>query len=196
MRSDNRLRRNYLVWLLFVACAFAGCMFFQKSAVAGESLQGNVESETSRMSEIKVTLRGAERQGTVQIFDYLLGQLPGVIKKDVEELHVISENKQSCVASWNLTVQGINGVMLESELLATIKSLDLKASNDIFYESPFIIVAQDLKMVKEIKGWSSSTYGVVFTLFEGELAPVSATSQQNISSLGNPWLLLPGAGFE
>jgi len=168
-------------------------------ANAGASGYGSTDTQDPKQtSEVTVTLQGAERQGVVQIVGYLLGRLPEVVEKREGELRIVPGKKGACVARWQLTVHGISGIGLDSKFMATINSLDLKGNNAIFYESPFIIVPQDLEMVKQIKSLRSSVNYAVFSLLPGDSDSLAVLhrQQQTFDDSRNPWLLIPGAGFE
>ena len=185
-------------WQLALFMGTLSCFLISPMYVsAGSSgYEGTDTQDLNQTSEVTVTLRGANRPGVVRIVDYLLRSFPEVVKKTEGELHVVPGNKSKCVASWLLTVNGINGIDVESKLIATINSLDLKTSNDIFYESPFIIVAQDLEMVKQINGRNASEKDAVFSLLSEDLESFTVTHPKEYSHTGNPWLLISGAGFE
>lgn len=176
-----------------VSCFLITPMYANAGASGYESVDIR---DTGQTSQVTVTLRGADRQGVVQIVDYLLGSFPGVVEKKEGELHVVPVSKNECIARWQLTVSGLNGMDIESKLISTINSLDLQANNDIFYESPFIIIAQDLKIVKQIKSRKASKKDVMLSLLSEDFGPFVANHPKEYLHAENPWRLVPGAGFE
>ncbi len=198
MKNKTQFNGMTILRIVFFLSVFVGSLAGPDNAGAGAPARENVPAvdTLAQLSKVTVTLRGADQQGVVQIFDYLLGRFPGVMIKQTGELHIIPENTTQCVATWQLTVQGTNGLNIESGLISTINSLDLASHNDIFYEAPFIIVKQDLERVKQIKGRKASEYDAVFSLLEEDFEPFAVVNQNFIPPSGNPWLSVPGAGFE
>ncbi len=164
---------------------------------ASVTIAGEFEEEVlgTAPQPIEVQLAGATEHGTVQLFAYLMKKVPSVVEVEPLALHIEADYPQECRAEWQVVVQGGEVDDFMTQFADLINDLDPEKQNKVLYESPFIVTNGDVEQVKKISPVQFSRGRVLYTvegyqILQGDGVPSVKAANSN------PWLKIPGAGFE
>lgn len=183
--------RGFLATLLIYFLLLGLC----STALAGTGLndEGEAEAEVTR---IEVNLHGVNRFGAVQLFDYLLGKTTGIITSRKVSIRLVEDNPEKCQAGWSLRTAGRHVDDVQQEMMALIQDLNPEGQNEILYEAPFIVMKEDLEIVKQLIPFEAVpgylAFGVEYRVSEDIYEPAPL----KIRELNQPWYMQDDKGFE
>lgn len=147
-------------------------------------------------NEIQLNLYGVNQFGAVQLFDFLLTKVAGVETLEQTNTKIIPTSPDECRAEWMISLVNGDVEYLQSELHKIINELDPDGQNDILYEAPFIVMKEDLELVKRIIPVNATLDYVAFGV-EGRIPErIAAVDPVMGNDSMAPWYALPGGGFE
>ncbi len=176
-----------------VVMIFVATMLWWNHAVAGTTL---VEEPGPITAEVDVRLTGANEYGAVQLFAYLLTKVEPISAVVPVELHITSDEPQQCYGQWRLTGGKMEIGAIVEQLIKIINNLDPNGPNKVLYESPFIVRQGDVEQVKKIVPFLVSADRVIFVVAGYQDEEMIEQGVQPVVKFANPWLQVPGAGFD
>jgi len=184
----QKIKRLRILRAIVLACILA---FSNPQAWAG-----GVQEEEQPTS-VEVVLHGVGNFGTVQLFDFLLRQVPGLVVVEQTGMQLDPQEPISSRSGWSVKVYGNGADQLQEELMAEIRKLDPEEQNDSLYEAPFMVTTDSLNEVKTIIPAQLTTYRVDFSpeamVVSGhsQFEDLKVESQQQLV-----WYKRFGMGFE
>lgn len=183
----QKIKRPQILRAIVLACILA---FTHPLAWAG-----GVQEE--QPTSVEVVLHGVGNFETVQLFDFLLRQLPGLVVVDQTGMQLDPLEPINSRSGWSVKVYGNSADQLQEELMAEIRELDPEKQNDSLYEAPFLVTTDALNEVKTIIPAQLTTHRVDFSpeamVVSGraQFTDPQASSQQHLV-----WYKQHGMGFE
>ncbi len=148
--------------------------------------------------QVVVSLHGVNRFGAVQLFDYLLTRTPKIVSLKQIRLQLSADDRFQCRADWAVTILNGDGAEILHQLRGIINDLDPEKQNEILYEAPFVVMKEDLELLKRVIPLESmvgfAAFGVEGLVNE-ENEEVDKAAWANRNS-NIPWYSVEGAGFE
>jgi hypothetical protein len=143
---------------------------------------------------VEVSLHGITRFGAVQLFDYLLGKMPKIVALQQTRSLIATDEPDRCRVDWTAQIINGDGAEILEELHGIMNNLDPETQNDILYDAPFVVMREDLELLKRVIPVESGVGYAVFAV-EGQVAEdrIFAIPRKNAQI---PWYLAEGAGFE
>lgn len=166
-------------------------------AGGGNTFAGEPGDEVLHASSmgVDVQLAGVSEYGVVQLFAYLLAKSEIVTDVQPVSMRLKADDPQQCRVQWQVIIKEDDPGKLVEQLTQIINDLDPKQQNTILYESPFIVTNGDMEQLKKVNLLHLVDDRVLFAL-EGyqEVSTDQEDAGQAVNR--NPWLKIPGAGFE
>lgn len=184
------MKREINVMKMVMAAAL---FFFLVSGLSSMAVAGGVEGvlkEKLKNRPVEIHLYGVDSFGAVQLFDFLIAKIPGASDVSQTGVRLRTGDRSLCHASWSVSVEDGDVDYLQSELNKMIKNLDPDTQNDILYEAPFIVMKEDMMLLKQVKPVLASAGYVAFG-YGAEVEGEYAAAYGDV-----PWYKQPGAGFE
>jgi hypothetical protein len=194
-RMEKKFNWQMYLGIIVLAFFFA----FWPGRVFAGSVIGDESGKESRT--VEVALHGMTRFGGVQLVDYLLHRLPGVVEVRQVSFRLVPDEPEICRAGWAVRTKGDGADQLLLELMTTVRSLDPARQNEILYDAPFVVMQEDLEMVKQINPVATGTDFLSFAVAGrveqvGGMAWQRADAREGRAAGNYPWYRQPGMGFE
>ena len=177
-----------------IKMAFSGVLFiflitgFSSFAISGGD-EGLLKEKLDDQS-VEIHLHGIESFGAVQLFDFLLAKVSGVSEIHQTGVSMMPGQPEACHSSWNVLFKDGDIDYLQGQLYNIIKDLDPDSQNDILYEAPFIVMKEDMMLLKQVKPVLASAGYIAFG-FKAEVDDRLCTVCDDL-----PWYKQSDAGFE
>lgn len=186
----QRIRKQNGYWLLPIV------LFWALLCLSSRVMAGGMEpvEEVAVPEKIELQLYGVDRLGAVQLFDFLLKKSNTVISSQQIGLRLSPDEPQLCKTEWSLTT-AVPGQEVQENMMTLLRDLESEKQNDILYEAPFIVMKEDLEMVKKLIPFEA---GPGYLLFAME----HRIPEQNFTLLGagagraTVWYKASDKGFE
>ncbi len=170
-----------LLFFLLITC-FSSAAY----AVGGEGIL----KEKLENNPADVHLYGIGKFEAVQLFGFLLAEVPGISELSQTEMRLKPGDPDACHASWSVRIKNGDIDYLQSQLYNMIKDLDPDRQNDTLKEVPFSVMEEDMTLLKQVKPVLASAGYLAFG-YNSIANEVDLTEGS-----GRPWYKQPGAGFE
>lgn len=161
--------------------------------IAGESEEEVLEVTTSTL---EVQLAGVTEHRIVQLFAYLMEKATSAVEVQPVSLRIAADDPRRCRAQWQVIVRDSSDADFIWQLNDIINDLDPEKQNTVLYESPFIVTNGDVEQVKKIAPIQSSEGSILYTVEGYQVLPGDKQRGDVPAVSRNPWMLIPGAGFE
>lgn len=178
-------------WRRIATIVLVSLMTLASNLSAGAYTDEVIEGEKQ---QVEVSLHGVTRFGAVQLFDYLLEQRPEIVVLQQTRSLVTADEPAKCRVDWTVEITDGTGAEILQELRSIINDLDTETQNDILYDAPFVVMKEDLELLKRVVPVESGAAYAVFAI-EGELINAAhlAAVPRNTTI---PWYQGEDAGFE
>ncbi len=143
---------------------------------------------------VEISLHRVTRFGSVQLFDYLLTKIPKIVSAQQTRILIASDEPDNCRADWAVQLINSDSAEILQEMRGIINDLDPEKQNDILYDAPFIVMREDLELLKKVVPVQSSLGYAAFAV-DG-MIDGGCMSPLNRQNKNIPWYLAEDAGFE
>jgi hypothetical protein len=132
------------------------------AATAAPSAAAGAPGEPGGVVEVR--LIGVTKYELVEIFNDLLGDIPGVVEARRYRLHLETGNPGACFVNWRVRMEGIDIVRLESALYKRLRTGE--DSETVWNRSQFTFqpTAEDLELLAAIRPRRATSREIEFLL--------------------------------
>ncbi len=181
--------KNYtkISFMDLVQTALVVLLLISSNASAGAPLEAE--------KRVEVSLHGVTRFGGVQLFEYLLGEIPRIVILEQTRSLLVTDEPEKCKAAWVVQMVNGNGVDLLEEVNSILKALDPDMQNEVLYDAPFIVMKEDLELLKRVTPLQSTESYAAFSV-DGLVANWEGTNTIEGGGVTVPWYMSENRGFE
>ena len=118
----------------------------------GFAIAHEVELEHyAHKNKVRVTVNGVTDYDVIRIFDYLLGQVPGILSvRQVEQL-IQPNNVRSSRVVWRVIIRGGDAFHIERQLHKLMREVKLEDLDSIYEQHFYLSTKRDLAALKLIE---------------------------------------------